>query len=252
MSAPRLTTVLFASYLVFLFVSVGNSEIVSLADPDFNAGNSLDSWDSNMVIQESYSYTNSSSGAKEICVMNWSFDAGVDRGRATPFIVRLNDANLNGNLYDDNDFEVMWTGNTSVSDSAAGGVGMGDWGTGDVGSTVSFTESGCFMLGAGETIAIGFLNSNPQGLETGDPGSVITWNSGAVAAGEMWYNGNGNPNTYPNGVLTDVMIGGDPAASVQDRSYNFGIQFEANAVPEPGSGTLFLSLLGLGVFRRRK
>lgn len=246
--------VFIASVFVICFSNSLIASVVTLSDSDFATGNSIDSWNSNMVIQESYNYTNTSGGNELVCVQSWAFDAGADRGRVTPFLVTLNDTNSTpGDLYDDNNFTVEWTGNTLVSDNAAGGTGLGDWGASDVNTTVTFVESGCFTISDGETIAIGFLNSNPDGTGTGIPGSVITWDS-SVPAGEMWYNGRSDaiPASYVNGVLTDLTLSGAPAANVQNRSYNFGLTLEIASVPEPSHAlVLLLGACWVGTIRKR-
>lgn len=237
---------------VFSAASTSFASLVTLADPDFNNGNSLDGWNSNMVIQESYNYTNTSGTDETVCVLSWCFDVGADRGRLTPFIVSLNDVNGDGNLYDDNNFTVEWIGSTAVSDLQAGGAGAGDYGGGDVGTTVDIAQSGKFTLAAGETIAIAFMNSNPDGTGTGNPGSAITWAGDTVTAGQMWYNGNGAADTYPNGVATDGVLSGAPAANVQNRSYNFGIKLDVVPVPEPTGVGLLLAAVGFVGLRRKR
>ena len=189
------------------------SRATSLTDPDFAAGTSLDGWNSIMSIQESYNYMNPSPVAQTLSVKSWDYDVHDVVGRVTPFIVRLNDINGNGNLLDDNNFTVLWIGQTAVAgvDYIATGPNSSDL-------------SGSFVLQPGETAAIGFLNSNADGSAT--VGAVISY-GGGITGGGMWFNGNPGADDYPHGTPGGVGLGGTLTGVpiLENRSYNFGINF---------------------------
>ncbi|MGI9239918.1 MAG: hypothetical protein ACR2RV_03905, partial [Verrucomicrobiales bacterium] len=181
----------------------------------------VDGWASNLVIDEGRSYLNETGGDLVIRPARFRCNIGNVRSRVTPFIVRLNDLNMDGNFFDDNDFTVMAIGTTRVSGE--------DYTLPGLGSFVFDEANAEFTLADGELIAAAFIDANADG-SMGDEGSVINY-TGGITPGEMWYNGeSGAPHPAPPTPLAiGSSLSGPPAADVENRSYAFQIHFETGA-----------------------
>ena len=196
-----------------------------LGAPDLPDSTGVDGWSSNLVIDEGRSYLNETGGSQVIRPTLFNCQIGNPRSRVTPFIVRLNDLNMDGNFFDDNDFTVMAIGTTRVA-----GVDYTEPGL----ASFAFDDAdGEFTVEAGERIAAAFIDADPDGLN-GEEGSVIPF-AGNVTAGEMWYNGQGDaPHPGPAVPLSiGSNLSGPPAADVENRNYLFQIHFET------GTGVAF-------------
>lgn len=202
-----------SAFAVLCLASVATTTTAATIGSDPVSAGSLDGWNSNMSVQEGHSYTNTSGGPEIIELETFSFYVGDNRGRVTPFVVRLDDTNGNGNTSDDNHFTVLKIGTTRVSGIDYASVGA---------VTTDFKNGGeSFTLGDGDTIAPGMLDSNPD--RSGGAGSVIPF-SGNVTAGEQWYNGDsalGGGSTITEGGT----LSGTPVAGVENRNYQFNIGF---------------------------
>lgn len=186
-------------------------------------GGVVDGWRSNLIIDEGRSYLNESGGSQVIRPTIFRCRIGNVRARVTPFIVRLNDVNMDGNFFDDNDFTIMAIGTTRVAGTDYTAQGR---------SSFVFDENdGTFELAAGERIAAAYIDADPDGTNGGD-GSVIPF-GGAVPAGEMWYNGqSAEPHPSPPAPLeVGGAMSGAPAANVDNRNYLFQALFEIGAGP---------------------
>lgn len=106
------------------------------------------------MVNETDTYTNNSGIPQRLTVQNFWLWVGTNRGRVTPFIVRVNG---------DNDFTVLAIGDTRVSGTDYTDVG-------EYGFTFSDAPS-VLTLAPGESVAIGHTDANPDG--TGGGGSVI-------------------------------------------------------------------------------
>ena len=205
-----------------------------------------DGWVSNLIIQEgdgtlAVNYQNLSGSDELISLNSWTFAANDSTAgdSITPFIVRLNDVNMNADFIDDNDFTVMWIGST-----ASGGT---DYAAG----LNTLNQSGNFTLQPNQVIAAAFIDSGIDGLNGAT--SVIKYNGAVVPVGTQWYDGqNALPHGAPTTLTQGQNFGGLTTSNVNDRLYHFGIDFTATAIPEPSS----LVLLAGGMFalmaRRKK
>lgn len=186
-----------------------------LGDPTVNLAGVVDGWVSNLVIDEGRSHTNDTPWPETLSIDSFTYAVGANRSRVTPFVVRLNDLNSNGNTTDDNNFTILKLGTTRVSgvDYASTGVFSQPF---DAAGPVSVT------LNPGETIAAAFLDANADGTG-GEAGSVIPMN-GTVPAGSQWYNGAGSaPHPSPAPLSEGQTFGGSPAAGVENRNYEFNV-----------------------------
>ena len=160
----------------------------------------LDGWNSNIVINETDTYTNTSGGTLELDLANFSFFAGATAAPITPFVVQVNG---------DNDFTVLAVGTTRT------GYALGE-------NSFAFSAApDRLSLSAGTTIAVGFLDANADGSGSG-AGSVVRYQSGV---GEIWYSGG------PAGAdSASVSVGSAPTPGARtlldlSRRYSFSIAF---------------------------
>ena len=160
-----------------------------------------------MVINEGGAHTNTSGGIESVVVTQFRFAVGNNRGRVTPFVVRLNA---------DNDFTVLAIGTTRASGADYNVTGVHEFDF-VVGGTVALE------LAAGETIAAGFMDSDPDGQNGG--GSVIPF-SGTVPAGSMWLNGQ-SAFPHPSPIEEGTMISGPASAGVENRDYQFQLVIQS-------------------------
>ncbi|MGI9244599.1 MAG: hypothetical protein ACR2RV_27605, partial [Verrucomicrobiales bacterium] len=192
-------------------ISLGSSAVA----PD----GGVDGWSSNMIIREEAIHINSTLVDQAASGVTFEFAVGNPRSRVTPFIVQINDVNMNGDFTDDNDFKVLHIGTTRVAgvDYDAAGVVSFDYSDGDT----------AFLIPAGTAIGAGYMDCDPDGLG-GEAGSVIPFEGGNTP-GEMWYAGNAGE-THPNPIEIGTVLSGDPAASVDNRNYQFSIDVNLGEV----------------------
>ncbi len=178
-----------------------------------NTNATADGWNSNMVINETDVYTNTSGSSQEITVNQFSFYARRQADPITPFVVRVN-AN--------NDFTVLAIGRTRTSS---------DYDIGE--NSVPFSRNNTsFTIANGETIAIGFLDARANG-RGGNTGSVIPFSSNN--ADQIWYSGG------PNGTNSaSVELGSAPSAGARTitrlrRNYHFNIDFTTTTTRNSGA-----------------
>ncbi len=161
-----------------------------------------DGWTSNMVIDETTTYTNNSGSVESWRIDGFSFYAWQSSDPVTPFVARVDG---------DNSFTVVAVGTTR--DALQYGLG---------GNSFSFDQIGprLLELQPGETIASGFLDALADGSQ-GGVGSVVPFDNGG---NEIWYSGGGL------GVDSGAIIEGNapsPGTNVDtgfNRTYHFGIQ----------------------------
>ena len=193
-----------------LGVEVGN-------DP--NGGGVMDGWSSIMVIDETSTYTNTSGADEIVTPVGFDFQVGTNRGRVTPFLVKVN-----GN----NAFTVLAIGQTRVSgtDYSSAGVFEFTFGGSPLPSPI--------ILAPGEKIAAGMTNATPSGI--GNGGSVIPYNS---SSNQIWLTG--GQGTSDTG---SISVGNTPTpgSSTLDlnRTYAYAIDITvAPANNDPPSDILY-------------
>ena len=176
---------------------------------DFQLGNDptiggpdLDTWTSNLVLNETDTYTNSGTTPESIRIEDFDFFAERLADPVTPFVVQV---------HGDNDFTVLAIGTTRTTYS----VGP---------NSFPFDEAGDrdLELLPGETIATGFLDAFPDG-SGGGSGSVIpaTFDSGD----ELWYSGGPQGNESASIAEGLPPTPGDRLLLGLVRSYSYAINF---------------------------
>lgn len=153
-----------------------------------------DTWTSNLVVNETDTFTNRTDSTLRLRVEEFSFRAIAEADPVTPFVVRVN-----GN----DDFTVLAVGDTRSA--GVYGAGLNHFPFRDSGDTI-------LMLAPGETVASGFLDAFPDG-SGGGLGSVIPFNE-VEPADEVWYSG--SPSLYRSGSVTE---GQPPFIKVPARDY---------------------------------
>ncbi|MGC6565050.1 MAG: PEP-CTERM sorting domain-containing protein [Akkermansiaceae bacterium] len=256
-----MTKQLLTSFAIVALAGSAHAATVNLGDQTLNAS-SNDGWSSNSHVLSNfvagpldaggagpeivYSYTNSSGGAELVTPLDFGYF--VQGGAApdfstfsvTPFLVTVNGAA-------EGDYSVQSIGTTRVGGAA------GDFNA--VGAYSNPFGGTSFVLGDGETVAIGVIDSNADGTGPAHSpaGGVIPFDGGAGGDNNHWYNGDAGANTYPNGTPGGAGIGGSlsgvESADI-DRNYQFNISIDVSAIPEPSAS--LLGLLGLGLVARRR
>ncbi|AUP77596.1 CBM96 family carbohydrate-binding protein [Flavivirga eckloniae] len=192
---------------------------ISIGNPtNTNAG--IDGWKSNLVINESETYTNNTGASQTLNVDEFVFYANRKADPVTPFVVKVNS---------DNNFTVLAVGTSRAS--SAYNVGE---------NTVAFNTGTAkqITLANGETIAPGFLDANANG-SGGSIGSVIPFDSNSPAD-EIWYSGgsaSGNSASVSEGAAP---TGGLSTLTNLTRNYRFRINLSVDS-PGGGSQTVTLS-----------
>jgi uncharacterized repeat protein (TIGR03806 family) len=168
-------------------------------------GADADSWSSNLVVNETDTYTNATAGLQNLAVTSFEFHSHAeDADPVTPFVVRV----------DGNDsFSVLAIGTTRTG---------GDYALGE--NAFVFAEAGdpIVTLVPGETLAIGFLDAHPDG-SGGGAGSVVS--ADFSTGDEIWYTG-GSAGTASGAVA----VGAPPTPGSQtiltlNRDYRFAMAF---------------------------
>ncbi|MFK7803249.1 MAG: putative Ig domain-containing protein [Anaerolineae bacterium] len=193
-------------------VNSASIEIVDLGNPSSVAGKSVDDWKSNIVVNESDTYTNSSTTTKVLQVRKFDYYAGTANAPVTPFVVRVNG---------DDDFIVLSIGTTRVSP--------------DVGpQSYPFADGGSpqITLQPGQKIAIGFLDAYADGSGKGK--SVIPYSNGGD---QVWYVGH----LTNNGA--SVAVGEAPTVTAEPRGFTREYAFSI-LMSEPQNFDIYLPLTG--------
>ncbi len=196
-SGVNLNWVSFSATSPPLAVSRGNSSVTNA---------SLDTWKSIMVINETDTYTNTSSQTESISLENFNFYAAQKADPVTPFI-----AKVNGN----DNFTVLKVGTTRTS--SVYNVGA---------NSLAFSDDGeaTFSLAPNETIAIGFLDANADGSASGT-GAVIPFDHSSPD--EIWLTGN---NLHLSGAVVEGLapISGGSVLTHLHRNYHFNIRMKVS------------------------
>ncbi len=179
--------------------SYGTAEI-GIPGPTPPGAHGPDLWHSNIVVNESDTFTNATGATMVLALDRFRFNAGRAGDPLTPFIVRVNG---------DNDFTVLAIG-TPRTDYAAG--------ENDLPFSDGHTE---ILLGPGETLAAGFLDANPDGSGGSMPG-IIDWEDGGA---EIWYGG-GETDADAGSVTPGAMPDhGSQLYTTLNRDYRFSIAY---------------------------
>ncbi|BCX49863.1 hypothetical protein HAHE_37710 [Haloferula helveola] len=170
-----------------------------------------DAWQTNIVIDESSTYTNTSGAPIIVSLGDFQFEASVSGDPVTPFVVRVNG---------DNDFTVLAVG-TSRSGYA---IGANEYPFSDIADEV--------VLQPGEVLAAGFLDAIVDG-SGGSGGEVVVWSDGGS---EVWHGG--GPDESDAGSVA-VGLAPDPGGNLltnQNRDYRFSIDYAVTSL-QLGVGT---------------
>lgn len=165
-------------------------------------GDNLDGWNSNLVINEADTYTNTQGDAQTIALDSFNFYAGSTTSPVTPFVARVNA---------DNDFTVLAVGTTRTS------YALGS-------NTFAFANGATptVELQGGETLAVGFLDAFADG--SGGPDAVIEYDNGGD---EIWYSGGPNATDSAAVSFSSAPTPGTNTLTDLNRNYRFtiGISF---------------------------
>ena len=161
------------------------------------AASRIDSWNSNLVIDEEQTFTNTGSDEITVNATDFNFFAARTGGVVTPFIVKVNG---------DNDFEVVAVGDT------VGVTTVGEQ-THDFSAALTSVD-----VDAGDTLAFGFLDANPDG--TGGNRSVIRFD---FTTNEIWYSGGPRQGNSGSVSVGSAPTPGPRVLTNQRRDYQFRI-----------------------------
>ena len=156
---------------------------------------------SNLVIDESDSFTNTTQDALVARLQTFRFFAADNNAPVTPFVVKV---------VGDNDFVVVAVGDTRT-----------DFPLGS--NSVSFADALNVEVRVepGETIAVGFLDANADGSGSAE-GSVVPYDNNG---GEIWYSGGPTSGASAAVVLNQAPIAGNLTLLDVQRDYAFNITF---------------------------
>lgn len=171
----------------------------TLGSDPANATN-LDTWRSNLVIDEDHVFTNTTGAALTLTFDRFTFKAGNTGDPVTPFVVKVN-----GN----NSFTVLAIGTPRT------GYALGE-------NDVPFSESTTsLVVPPGQTIAIGFMDANPDG-SGGTQTAIVTYQTGST---EVWRTGGTNDSHSGKVTIGQSPVAGNSTVTNQTRDYDFGISY---------------------------
>ncbi len=180
-----------------------------------NTNGTSDGWSSNMIINKTDTYTNTSGSVQNLSVETFKFYAAKKADPVTPFVVKVNSGN--------NNFTVLAVGTTRNSSSY--NVGQ---------NSVAFSNGAkVITLQNGETIATGFLDANANGTGSGS-GSVIPFDTSSPDT--LWYTGGANGSGSGSVSEGNAPVAGSNTVALS-RNYHYNITFkleQAQTVPVTG------------------
>ena len=176
----------------------------------------IDGWNSNLVINESDTYTNESGTAEVWYMSKFDFYALATGGPVTPFIVTVNG---------DDDFTVKAIGTSRIPTETGG-------------QSFPFIdgEDGQITIQPGETIATGFIDAYANGEPEGGVQKAIVARNQDTGTDEIFYVGHSSQNiaSLTVGQAPNLLI---PARAVGLRDYAFAMTMSdlapATPTPEP-------------------
>ena len=205
-----------------LFVDVANVELAAPPPPlpaNIVLGNaattdgSLDEWKSNLVVNETDTYTNTTEGVQRIRIDSFEFYALQNTAPVTPFIVKVNG---------DDDFTVISVGH-----------GRRDYSIGY--NSYDFVDDYPreIELGPGETIATGFLDATAFGFNS-EKGAVIAYDT-TGETDELWITGGKGGGGHSGSVLNgEAPRTGSEVLTDESRNYHYAINFTPLDIFTPG------------------
>ena len=174
----------------------GGGPDISLGNDATLDGSRLDGWLSNLVINETDTYTNTTGVVQQVSIDQFAFYARQVADPVTPFVVRVNG---------DNAFTVLAVGTTRSSYNPGA-------------NSVAFSASPVSVtLNPGETLATGFLDANADG-SGGGIGAVIPWDSGGD---QIWYTGGATSGASGSVTVGQAPVSGSSTLTTLSRSYHF-------------------------------
>lgn len=161
----------------------------------------LDSWASNMIVNETDTYSTQSSGTEELQIDTFAFYAGRQNDPVTPFVVKVNG---------DNDFTVLAVG--TIRFPSVYHLGH---------NRFPFTDGPApvIQLQPGDRLAAGFLDANANG-SGGGSGPVIPFDQGTD---ELWYTGGASGSDSGSVTLGLAPMPGQHTLTDLQRSYRYAI-----------------------------
>ena len=164
------------------------------------AGATADTWHSNIVVNEDATFTNTTGAPLTLTIDRFTFHAANSGDPLTPFVVKVNG---------DNNFTVLAIGTQRLN------YVIGS-------NNVSFSDGPSkITLAPGQTIAVGFIDANPNGSGGSQPG-IIDWVAGGT---EVWHGG--GPTDANAGSVTLGQMPGSGAQLITNttRDYQFAISY---------------------------
>jgi uncharacterized repeat protein (TIGR03806 family) len=168
--------------------------------PGAGGGSLLDGWRSNLVIDQSRIFTNTTGATLTLTPDRFTFHAGQDGDPLTPFLVRIDAGQIDAVL-------AIGTPRTGYA------AGEND---------VPFAEStAAIVVAPGQSVAAGFLDANPDGSGGTRPASV-TYRDGG---GSIWHSG-GNSDSHSASILIgQAPVPGNSTVTTEARAYDFAISY---------------------------
>lgn len=177
--------------------------VATLGNPPSADYQLVDGWASNLVVNETDSFTNETDTSITLDAGQFRFRADRLGGPVTPLLVRVNG---------DNDFSVLGVGQSR--DAYAVGE-----------NSYAFAGSGAgVVVQPGETIAAGFLDAFSDG-SGGSAGAVVAFNVGG-GADEVWLTG--GPSGTDSASVGGGLISPGAFSSGSNRDYAFEVTLEAS------------------------
>ena len=161
----------------------------------------LDTWASNMMINETDIYTNQSNGIEELQIDTFEFYAGRQNDPVTPFVVKING---------ENDFTVLAVGTARLPSVYRLGHNRFPFADG---------AAPVIQLQPGDILATGFLDAQADG-SGGGSGPVIPFDQGTD---ELWYTGGASGAASGRVTAGSAPMPGQQTLTDLQRSYRYDI-----------------------------
>ncbi len=179
------------------FYGAGEVGIPGPTPPDAHGP---DLWHSNIVVNESATFTNTTGATLKLTIDRFRFSAGNTGDPVTPFVVKVNS---------DNNFTVVTIGTPRTSYV----IGSNNLPFSDGVSDVTVKP--------GQKIAIGFMDANPDGMG-GSAAGIIDWELGGA---EIWYGGGESDADAGSLTLGQMPDHGSELHTNLNRDYQFAISY---------------------------